>query len=253
MKHAVLIGTVVALLAGCASQYTEAPTPTRWEASRQHKLTAAEYWRRIADHFAAQLVTDLRDKNKDASAPLYIPENESGEFPFVYGFRELLTTALVRQGMDVRVRPSGSEQIVDVRYSIYRFNPDRATNTYYYGEATALAVGLVAIGGIVSGGTSAAAAVSPISVAGRAVGTIGLLEAMGWAQNEGLRGQNADGPVPQSEILLTASVTQGDRFVTRYSSLYYAADEDVGLYWSRMPRRLGGGSGTQLQVKGAGE
>jgi hypothetical protein len=248
MKHAILIGTAaLALLSGCAAQYTEAPTPTRWEASRQHKLTAAEYWRRIADHFAAQLVADLREKGSGAA--LYVPVDENGEPPFVEGFRELLTTALVRQGLDVRARPDGSEQIVNLRYSIYRFDPARAANTYYYGEATALAAGLIAIGGIVSGGTSAASAVSPASVAGRALGTIGVLEGMAWAQREGLRGQDASGPVPQSEILLTASVTQGDRFVTRYSSIYYAADEDVALYWDKRSKV----KGTPVRVKGEGE
>ncbi|MDR2789054.1 MAG: hypothetical protein LBD06_12055 [Candidatus Accumulibacter sp.] len=245
MKHIVLIGTAaLVLLSGCAAQYTEAPTPTRWEASRQHKLTAAEYWRRIADHFAAQLVADLREKG--SSAALYIPADENGEFPFVEGFRELLTTALVRQGQDVRTRFGGSEQIVDVRYSIYRFDPARAANTYYYGEATALTTGLIAIGGIVSGGISATTAVRPVSVAGRALGTIGVLEGMAWAEREGLRAQDASGPVPQSEILLTASITEGDRFVTRYSSIYYAADEDVALYWTKRS----GGRGTQIRVKG---
>jgi hypothetical protein len=212
-----------------------------------HKLTAAEYWRRIADHFAAQLVTDLREKG--SSAALYVPADENGEFPFVEGFRELLTTALVRQGLDVRARPGGDEQIVDVRYSIYRFDPSRAANTYYYGEATALAAGLIAIGGIVSGGVSTSTHVATASIAGRALGTIGVLEGMAWAQREGVRAQDASGPVPQSEILLTASVTQGDRFVTRYSSLYYAADEDVALYWNKPSA----GKGTSLRVKGEQE
>jgi hypothetical protein len=239
-------------LAGCASKYAETPKPTRWEASRQQKLTAADHWRLIADDFAAKLVADLRKKDKAVGTPLYIPLNENSEFPFVQGFRELLTTALVQQqDMDVRVRPSGNERIVDVRYSIYRFNPDRATNTYYYGEATALTAGLIAIGGIVSGGTSASVSAGAGSLAARTLGTVGALEAMGWAQEEGLRGKDARGPVPQSEILLTASVTQGDRFVTRYSSIYYAADEDVGLYWVRhLNRQLSGGREITLPVKG---
>ena len=242
MKHAVLIGmAAVALLGGCASKYTDAPTPTRWEASRQHKLTAAEHWRRIADHFAAQLTADLQGKG--ASAALYIPVNETGEFPFVYGFREMLTTALVQQGQDVRTVPGDGVQTVDVRYSVYRFDRDRATNTYYYGDATLLAAGLIAIGGIGHPTTSAA------SYAAQTVGTIGALELLGLAWREGLHGQDALGPVPQSEILLTASVTQGERIVTRYSCLYYEADEDAALYWTK--QRMEGG--TRMRVKGGEE
>ncbi|MDR0577809.1 MAG: hypothetical protein LBI87_09815 [Candidatus Accumulibacter sp.] len=247
MKPVALIGiAAVAALAGCASQYADAPTPTRWETSRQHKLTAAEHWRRIADHFAAQLTADLRGKG--AGSPLYAPVDENGEFPFVEGFRELLTTALVRQGLDVRTRPGDGVQTVAVRYSVYRFDPARAQNTRYYGEATALAAGLVAIGGVVSGGASFSSlgGASPASVAAKTVGSIGMLEGLGWAWREGLHGQDASGVTPQSEIILTASVTQDERIVTRYSGLYYVADEDVALYW----KRYGKGAGTQLRVKG---
>ena len=271
MRHAVLIGTAsVALLAGCSgpSKYTDSPLPTRWETSReetavalqkdgeegrQRKLTAAEYWQRIANHFAAQLEDDLK-KSKAAGAALYIPVNETGEFPFVYGFRELLTTALVRQGHNVRTVPGDGVLNVDVRYSIYRFNPDRAASTYYYGEATMLAAGLLAIGNIVSGGTGSTAGVlnrSSETLQARALGAVAALETLGWFWREHLHEKDASpvGAVPQSEILLTASVTQGDRFVMRYSSIYYVADEDAGLYWTK--QRMEGG--TRMRVKGGEE
>lgn len=245
MKHVVLIGIAsAALLAGCASRYADAPTPTRWEASRQHKLTAAEHWHRIAGHFATQLGSDLQAKG--AGSPLYVPVNENGEFPFVEGFREMLTTALVQQGQDVRTRPGDGVQTVDVRYSVYRFDPDREP-ARYYGHATALAAGLVAIAGVVSGGGSfsSLSSASTPSIVGKTVGLAAVFDGLDLAWNEGWRGQNASGPTPQSEIVLTASVTLDDRIVTRYTSLYYVADEDAALYWRKHK-----GAGTQLRVKG---
>lgn len=50
------------------------------------------------------------------------------------------------------------------------------------------------------------------------------------------RGQYASGPVPRSEILLTASVADGSRIVSRRSNIYYAVDEDKDLYWTRPAR-----------------
>ena len=122
------------MMIGCAPRYADVPAPTRFEHSKQDKLQAAEHWRKIAEHFASQLATDLRDKL--GGRAIHVP-NPGGEQAFVDGFRELLTTALVAQGLPVSTEARNALS-VDVRYAIYSFRPDRAQNTYYYGDATAL-------------------------------------------------------------------------------------------------------------------
>lgn len=210
------IALVIAeMLAGCAApRYADVPAPTRFENSTQKELQAAQHWQAIADHFASQLAGDLAGKLNGRA--VYVPQ-PGGEQAFVEGFRELLITALVSQGVPVSTEAKDA-LAADVRYSIYRFRPDRLQSTYFYGDATALAAGLWAVGGLAVANVSSAAGV----------------EGFGWLSNEAMgRGQYVSGPVPRSEILLTASVTDGQRIVGRRSNIYYTADEDQALYWDR--------------------
>ena len=233
----VVLGTAMALtlLSGCASRYADTPQPTRFETSKQSKLQAAQHWQVIANNFAAQLTSDLRGKG--VTQALHIPASKD-DYAFVEGFRELLTTALLAQGWDIRTTPRNA-LTVDIRYSIYKFQPERLKNVYYHGEATALVAGLWAVSGIVDGGMSAGAKALSVAV---------LADAAGWIVQDAPGGpekaQYASGPVPQSEILVTASVTEGDRIVARRSNIYFAADEDKALYWHKP------GQGTELRVKG---
>ena len=220
------------MMIGCAPRYADVPAPTRFENSKQEKLQAAEHWRRIAEHFASQLATDLRDKL--GGRAIHVP-NPGGEQAFVDGFRELLTTALLAQGLPVSTDARNALS-VDVRYSIYRFRPDRAQNTYYYGEATALTAGLWAIGAV------AAADISPnagISAGVKALTAVAGIEGFAWLSQEGLgHGQYASGPVPRSEIILTAAVADNARLVSRRTNIYYTLDEDSELYWRKPTRGM---------------
>lgn len=216
---------IAGLLAGCTARYADVPAPTRFENAQQQKVQAARHWQAIADHFASELSGELGQKLNGRAVYVAQP---GGEQAFVEGFRELLITALVAQGLPVST-DSRNAVAIDVRYSIYRFQPDRLKSTYYYGKATALAAGLWALGGV------AAANVSPLGVEAGAklLGVTAGLEGFGWLSNEAMGGQHASGPVPRSEILLTASVVDGTRIVSRRSNIYYTADEDQALYWNR--------------------
>jgi hypothetical protein len=229
MKKLLITSLALALtgMTGCASRYADVPAPTRFENTKQQKLQAAEHWRNIAQHAATQIANDLRDKLNNRA--VFVPQ-PGGEQAFVEGFRELLITALVEQNIPVSTEARNA-LTVDVRYSIYRFSPDRAKNTYYYGDATMLAAGLWAVGGIVAADISSAGGVS----AGVKLLTLAAAaDGFSWLSNEQQgRGEYASGPVPRSEIVLTASVVDGTRIVSRRSSIYYTADEDPGLYWHR--------------------
>lgn len=215
------------MVVGCGTpRYADVPAPTRFDNSKQQKLQAAQHWQIIADHFASQLATDLRGKLGQRA--LYVPQPRD-EQPFVDGFRELLITALVAQGVPVGIEPRNA-LTVDVRYSIYRFSANRAANTYYYGEASALAAGLWAVGGIVAANISPAG----VAVGAKSLGVAATLEGFSWLLNEQTGvGEYTRGPVPRSEILLTASVVDASRIVSRLSNIYYTSDQDPGLYWYR--------------------
>lgn len=229
MKKLWVAGAALVMLGlgGCASRYADVPAPTRFENSDQLKLQAANHWHLIAENAAFDIAKDLKDKLNGRA--VYVPE-PGNEQPFVQGFRELLTTALVGQGVPVSTVPQNA-LTVDVRYSIYRFSPDRAKNTYYYGDATMLAAGLWAIGGLATAEIFPARGVD----AGAKLLTLAAgLDGFAWLTNEQMgRGKNAYGQVPQSEITLTASVVDGTRIISRRTNIYYAADEDKALYWNK--------------------
>jgi len=221
---------LASMMIGCAPRYADVPAPTRFENTKQQKLQAAEHWRKIAEHFASQLAIDLSGKLNGRA--VYVP-TPGGEQPFVQGFRELLITSLMAQGLPVSTEARNS-LVVDVRYAIYRFQPNRAQSTYYYGDATAVGTGLWAISAI------AAAEISPsasISAGAKLLAAAAGLDGFGWLSQEALgRGQYASGPVPRSEIMLTAAVADGTRFVSRRSNIYYTVDEDRELYWNQTSR-----------------
>lgn len=230
MNKRVLTGVALAIagLVGCATpRYADVPAQTRFENTKQQKLQAAEHWNAIAGHFARQLTDDLKGKLGDRA--IYIPL-PGGEQAFVEGFRELLITSLVAQGLPVSTETKNS-LTVDVRYSIYRFRPDRLQTTYFYGDATALAAGIWAVGGIAAVGASQP---SGVAAGAKLLAVAAGVDGFGWLSNEVQgRGEYAHGPVPRSEILLTASVADSNRIVARRSNIYYTMDEDKALYWDR--------------------
>lgn len=218
-----LLLAMAALTSACVgTHYAEVPAPTRFDNTKQQKLQAAEHWRAIAEHFASQMGDDLKSK-LDGRA-VYVPQ-PGGEQPFVEGFRELFITALVSRHIPVSTEAHNA-LTVDVKYSIYRFRPERVANTYFLGDATALAAGLWAVSGIVGS--------SSISRGAKALATVAGVEGFLWIANEqNGAGQFASGPVPRSEIILTASVADASRIMARRSNIYYTMDEDAALYWQR--------------------
>lgn len=214
------LASIGLLLGGCAApKYADNPKASRFEASNQYKLQAAEHWHIIAEHMAAQLSADL--KSRGITRPLYVAP-ATKDYPFVEGFRELLTTAMVAQGWDMRIQPQNALPI-DIRYSIYKFRPERANQVYYYGDISMLVAGIWAVSGIVE---------SNIAVGAKALATTGFLEGLSWMKNEGRGDALITNPsVPRSEIILTGMVTDNGKILARRSNLYYSADEDGGLYW----------------------
>lgn len=235
MKRFMIVGMAVALagLTGCASRYADVPAPTRFENAKQHKLQAAQHWQLIAGHVATQLHGDVKDRLN--GRPLHVPQ-PGGEQAFVEGFRDLLTTALVEKGLPVSI--DGKDALtVDVRYSAYRFRPERLNSTYFYGDLTALTAGLWAIGEV-AGASGVSAGAQLLAVAAGA-------EGLSWLSNEAMgRGDRASGPVPRTEIMLTLTVADAGKIVSRKSNIYYTADEEAGLYWSRS------GGGATIPVSG---
>jgi len=233
---ATILATVITgITSGCATQYADVPTPTRFANSKQEKLQAAQHWKVIADHFAEQIAGDLFGRTDGLISgewrglPLYIPQ-PGGEQRFVQGFRELLITSLAQKKIPLSTSANNA-LTVDLSYSIYRFSADRQANTYTYGKLTVLAAGVWALGGVLAAPGSSHAGVEAGS---KLLATAAAFDGYKAFNDEVLgEGQIAGGPVPRSEIILTSSIVDKSRIISRISNIYYTSDNERELYWDK--------------------
>lgn len=224
-------------LAGCmSSQYADAPTPTRFQRTDQLKLQSAAHWRVIAEHFATQMTKDLQ--SKQLTRPVFIT-SENGDFAFVEGFRELLTTSLVNQGVEISTVPEGADKL-DIRYAAYRFDNNRTYDSRIYGVKAMSVAGAWALDGmIVSKIVKHAADLNwPLALVGAAIADLADVE----------QSKRAKGLFPKTEIVLTASLQRDNRIVARRSNVYFTADEDAALYWQKTGKAAN--RGVMMPVRG---
>lgn len=193
------------LLVGCATPYSETPLATNFPTSKQQKLQAAAHWSVIAEDVAKQIVGGIKEKK-----PLYINQAVAGT-TFDRAFRNLLVSALIAEGFSVH-KTSANALSVDIDTQAVRFSANRPQYKSV-GLPTALATGVWALHDATAGA---------VMYAG-----IAAADAYSWFHSE-----FAAGEVPQTEIIVTTSVSDADRYLARSTSVYYVADADSGIYTS---------------------
>ena len=183
MRHTLLTGMTVVLLAGCATGFSETPRPTNFSILQQKKIQAASHWEVIATNVATQIRNSV---NKDDV--LYIaPPTQNTEFS--KAFREQLITALVSSGARVSKNGDTRALVVEVDTQLVKFSPDRFQNQRYV-SATAIAGGLLAVNGL-----------SLSSAANAGVAVLGLTALYDW--NQWAEREFAFGQTPQHELIVT--------------------------------------------------
>lgn len=201
-----------ALLAGCAGQqipqtpYSPVPVASNFPTSSQYTLQAAAHWGAIAQHIEKGLAADLK---KSPPRPFYIAEPPPQASPFQRALSAQLVSALVRDGHIVSRTPAGSLK-VDIDVQAYTFAPGR-TQFRYPGEPTAITAGVLAL-----------TALEPV------VGVLAGVAAFDAYQYQ--HAKFASGATPQTELLVTVSVSDQYRYYARNSTAYYVADSDRTLY-----------------------
>lgn len=209
-----LLGTCV-LFSGCAFRHTEAPVPTNFAYQTQNKLQAASHWQLIAKDTAAQLIRALPDRK-----PLYI-EQPSQQSPFERAFTHQLITELSTAGFAVMKHAQYENTLtVTVEAAPTRFSPDRLKSDPRWGRRTILTTGLWALGATLN-------QISPVETAA-ATGVVA--GAATWDSLDWLRSEFAKGPVPQTELIVTTSVSNRHQYFVRHSGAYYTTDNDWSLY-----------------------
>jgi uncharacterized lipoprotein YajG len=205
LKQLVAALACLQFVAGCATPYSEAPLATNFPTNRQPKLQAAAHWNVIAGDVAKQISAGLKDKR-----PLFVDQS-SVRTVFDRAFTNDLISALVAGGHTVLKSPTGALN-VDVDTQTVRFSPNRPQYNYA-GVATALTTGVWAL-------HQAHATAGAVLVAG-----VASADAYSW-----FRAEFATGETPQTEIIVTTSVSDASQYLARSTSIYYVADTDSRMY-----------------------
>lgn len=208
MKRVFLVAMIagVAGLSGCATPYSEAPLATNFATTKQQKLQAAAHWNVIASDVAKQIAAGL----KNNMPPLFVNQSVA-KTAFDRAFSNQLISALVGDGFSVQKAPTGALS-VEVDTQVVLFSPDRPQYKYV-GVPTALMTGVWAL-------HTAEATSGAVLYAG-----VAAADAYSW-----FRSEFATGETPQSEIIVTISVSDADRYLVRSTNVYYVADTDRRMY-----------------------
>ena len=211
--RAVILLALLVLCFGCASRV---PVAANYPLTTQKKAKAAHHWDVLADDIAqqTQLAVAARD-SAISGVPLYV-RPLGGNSAFNSAFRNFLITRLVNRGLPVTANP---EDGVAITYETQLVRHDSSRYTHLPGTLTTLAAGIYVIRDIVG---SAASAI-PV--------TIGLTGLADFAL-----GHYAGGAT-HTELIVTTSIMDDDRYILRKSDIYYIEDEDTDLFSSEAPER----------------
>lgn len=207
MKALITSAIVASLgLVGCASQV---PVPQTYPLTYQQKMQAAHHWDVLATDVASRLGGALSSVKGGETVVLHVqPPNEL--YVFGRAFYNLLTTELIQKGFGVTLDPAEAdlEVLYDVQLVTHK---DRGFIRPRPGVFTTLTTGVLVLRELAESSVPEAAV-----LAGAAAIDIGS----GYIT----------GPTPDSEVIITTSVMNGNRFVTRISDLYYVSDNNATQY-----------------------
>ncbi|MDY0963529.1 hypothetical protein [Massilia sp. CFBP9026] len=195
------------LLAGCAMPYSPAPVATNFASTHQPKLQAAAHWGVIARHMATELGPTLKTA---PSRSLYVEPLQLSIFST--GVKSHLVTALVNDGFVVVKNPVPGALKIELDTQVVAFSADRPQYRYA-GLPTALASG--------------AWVLTSIQHSPEWLLTAGVY---GFDAHRWFTAQFAPGDTPRTEMIVTVSVADEQRYYTRNTSVYYTSDEDLALY-----------------------
>lgn len=212
-KHIIITTLSAMVMTGCATPYSEAPLATNFPTTKQPKLQTASHWNAIASDVAKRMATRVEPRRA-----LYVNQN-SAKTPFDRAFSTQLISALLAEGFVVNKSAQGALS-VDIDTQAVRFTANRPQYKHT-GTATALTAGVWALR---QGEATGAAALATAIVAA---------DAYTW-----FRSEFATGETPQTEIIVTTSVSDSSRYIARDTNVYYIADSDSRLYEFTPPVRV---------------
>lgn len=205
----VLIGLCMTALLGCS--HAPIPVAENFPYTAQKKVRSAGHWDAVAQHAVSTTLARLAE-TPAANSELRV-SLKSASSPFERAFRELLITHLVEEGKTVVERDDAP---VEVSYQVQVVRHESDRPHLIPGFFTALTAGVYVAHYL------GVEAHRDLAMAG-GLGYAALADVA--------RSQYSGGPT-HTEVLLTTTIMQGDRYLVRNTDVYYIEDPDVGLFMS---------------------
>lgn len=219
LKNFVLVSSVVLTVVGCAAPQ---PVAENFPISYQKVARTAKHWEIVADDVVSQTAGVLASAQGLQGRSVYVPPTARNT-AFDATFRDFVINSMVGRRFPVSVcaTPTGassaSARDVNVRYET-RIIGHADISHYRPGLLTALA------GGIFVGRSIAEANVHPDTVGVASFGLLALADA-------------AAGHIAKpthTELIITTTIEENNRFIMRRSDIYYVPDGDRSLFTRRV-------------------
>lgn len=206
------------VLSGCAAPV---PVAENFPITYQKVARTAHHWDVVAEDVVTQTSGALLSHPALRSRPVLISPAQQNT-AFNVAFHNFLTTQMVSKGLPVNVCKDTTRQVgfaqeasaVEVQYDVQLVRRRASNPLYRPGDLTALAAGVVVARSI---------AVSHFDGAEGSVLGLGLAALTdGWL---GTRAQPT-----KTEIIVTTTIAENNRFIMRRNDIYYVPDQDAHLY-----------------------
>ncbi|MCP4347455.1 MAG: hypothetical protein GY795_18270 [Desulfobacterales bacterium] len=226
VRSALILLTVL-FMGGCI--FTQTPRPVAYPDSTQHKLQAAQHWNILASDVAKQIKAGL-SKMDSVTQPVYIepacgasqggcqPHEES---PFGQGFRDLLMTHLVNEGVTTLGEIEEEALVVTSKVQVLYHKDKRRTRKYKPGMLSASAAYLTAAIAVVRDAFDyGSKGDQMLALGGAALGAVVWHDITdGWFVK-----------FPHSEVIITTSIKDYNTYLMRKTDIYYINDADSWHY-----------------------
>ncbi len=221
-KKWLYLAASAAVIAGCASPV---PVAQNFPRSYQKVARTAQHWDVVAKDVITQTEKMVAGSERFKSRDFYVPVNQRNSF-FDSTFREFLIDHMVASGMPVVACPSAdtsagfqSAPEITVNYET-RVVKHAEMPEYQPGLMTVLATGIYALNGV-------------STLDGRDPKIIGAIAGVAAVDT-----WIAQMPKEtRTELIVTATIQEGNRFIMRRSLIYYVPDGDLDLFATRRPGR----------------
>ena len=205
--YAALAGVLCVGLVGCS--HAPIPVAENFPYTAQKKVRSAGHWDAVAQHVAS---TTLARLGQTPAAGMTLQVSlPSAPSAFDRAFRELLITRLVNEGKTV-VESADAPIKVSYQAQLVRHNSDRPH--FVPGLFTAITAGVYVAHYL------GVHAHQDAAMAG----------GLGYAVLADVASSQYTGGPTHTELILTTTIMQGDRYLVRNTDVYYIEDSDATLF-----------------------